>query len=134
MKTVLPADVDKECVALCKALNKLPGIHTEESCCGHGKEPFGIWFRADCLAALPNACYWFAPCHCGLDTWDVIARTDCGKSPAFFYIRGPVGEQAYKDAKEIARLINRNSDDYGHKINQFADPREPDKPMPGAPS
>lgn len=30
----LPKDMDEECVSLCKTLNLLPGIYTQESCCG----------------------------------------------------------------------------------------------------
>jgi len=37
--------MDVECIPLCDALNSLPGIQTCESCCGHGKKPFAIWFR-----------------------------------------------------------------------------------------
>lgn len=40
-------EFDPEVVDLCKAMNALPGIHTTESCCGHGKGPFLILFRVD---------------------------------------------------------------------------------------
>ena len=40
-------EMDPEVVQICKALNALPGIETTESCCGHGKERFRIWFRVD---------------------------------------------------------------------------------------
>ena len=43
---VLPDDIDVECYYLCRALNSLPGLDTIESCCGHGKEKYRIWFRA----------------------------------------------------------------------------------------
>lgn len=38
--------MDPECIELCDALNGLPGIRTIESCCGHGKEPFRVFFIA----------------------------------------------------------------------------------------
>ena len=38
--------MDKECIDLCVALNTLDDIHTTESCCGHCKEPYMIFF--DC--------------------------------------------------------------------------------------
>jgi hypothetical protein len=41
------AKFDPEVVPLCQAMNALPGIKTTESCCGHGKEPFRIWFKVD---------------------------------------------------------------------------------------
>jgi hypothetical protein len=47
----LPADLDPECRELCEALNLLPGITTTSSCCGHGREPYRVFFAADSLDA-----------------------------------------------------------------------------------
>jgi hypothetical protein len=44
--------MDSECVPLCDALNNLPGIETFESCCGHGKSPFMIFFIAEGIEDL----------------------------------------------------------------------------------
>lgn len=41
----LPSDMDEQCVGLCNTLNVLPGVATFESCCGHNKYPFRVWFR-----------------------------------------------------------------------------------------
>lgn len=38
--------MDSECVKLCDILGSLPGIETTESCCGHGRGPFRIFFRS----------------------------------------------------------------------------------------
>lgn len=38
--------MDPEVVALCDAMNACPGIVTFESCSGHGKLPFAIYFYA----------------------------------------------------------------------------------------
>ena len=40
----LPNDIDKECIELCNALNSLPSVRTFESCCGHLKDIYSIWF------------------------------------------------------------------------------------------
>lgn len=37
----------KACARLCEAMNLLPGIQTTESCCGHGKSPFRVFFEMD---------------------------------------------------------------------------------------
>lgn len=42
-----PKDMDKECIQLCKKLNSLSNIKTTESCCGHLKEPYIIFFMCD---------------------------------------------------------------------------------------
>lgn len=39
-----PSDMDKECIPLCDVLNSIEGIVTTESCCGHYKDRFYIWF------------------------------------------------------------------------------------------
>lgn len=41
----LPNDMDNECIDLCNTLNRLPHIHTYESCMGHGKHPFWVFFK-----------------------------------------------------------------------------------------
>lgn len=99
----LPKDIDPECYALCVALNKLPGIHTVGSCCGHGKEPFLICFKVDSLEALPHLLYWFDSCHCQCPGWRIIVTTDCSLSPVTFTIKGPI--ECYDDANHIASLI-----------------------------
>lgn len=38
--------MDKECVKICDALNRLPSVRTMESCCGHGVGNFNICFYA----------------------------------------------------------------------------------------
>lgn len=57
-------EMDSEVRMLVLAMNKLPGIQTFESCWGHGRDQFRIWFSAetpDDVAALINVvetCEW----------------------------------------------------------------------------
>ena len=44
--------MDPECVPICNALNLLEGIETISSCCGHGFQPFRIYFVAEFLNDL----------------------------------------------------------------------------------
>ena len=46
-KFIVPKDMDKECVALCKKLNSLSHVKTTESCCGHLTQPYMIFFECD---------------------------------------------------------------------------------------
>ena len=48
---------DKDCIDLCKALNRLPGITTFESCCGHGESNYHIFFGAKSLEGLAPIAY-----------------------------------------------------------------------------
>ena len=52
--------MDKECIKLCDMINNFEGIRTIESCCGHGKHEYRIWFEADDLKFLPPVLYYFA--------------------------------------------------------------------------
>lgn len=99
----LPADIDPECRELCEALNLLPGITTTSSCCGHGREPYRIWFDADSLGDLPAVCWCADGCHSGEYGWKVSVMTDCVMKPVVFYLEGPVG--AYAASREIAATI-----------------------------
>lgn len=47
-----PVDMDPECINLCNTLNSLPTVMTVESCCGHYKERFNIWFHCDSIPVL----------------------------------------------------------------------------------
>jgi len=47
-----PSDMDKECIVLCDAINSIPGLHTIESCCGHGKDVFKIYLIAETVNSL----------------------------------------------------------------------------------
>jgi hypothetical protein len=98
----LPADLDPECRALCVALNKLPGIETYGSCCGHGRTPFFILFIAKRLTALPAVVHateigWLQ------SEWRVKAVSRIDVSKVNFVLEGPIG--GYRDAAAIAADI-----------------------------
>lgn len=48
----LPDDMDKECIGICDLLNTLPTVETVESCCGHCRRPFWVWFHCYDLGVL----------------------------------------------------------------------------------
>jgi hypothetical protein len=47
-----PPDMDPACIPLCDELNALPGLRTFESCEGHGKHPFRVFFTAEKIESL----------------------------------------------------------------------------------
>lgn len=98
-----PADLDREVLELCRAMNAFPGITTVESCSGHGNRPFRIWFMAENLDALPGLLYWFDACHTGQHGWSVKASTDCAASILTFTAEGP--ESGYASADAIAKAM-----------------------------
>lgn len=99
----LPNDVDPECEALCAALNQYPGVRTTESCCGHGEDPFGVWFILDHPVVLPAVVHWFGHRACGVWGWSVEVQAHSVMGPLIFRIRGPVGD--YAGANMIAQIL-----------------------------
>jgi hypothetical protein len=78
--------MDPECMALCDALNALPGISTFESCCGHGEHPFRIWFFAERVSDLKPAIeHWH---HLDYEWRIEVAHVDCPYRVVFM-LEGP---------------------------------------------
>jgi hypothetical protein len=98
-----PKDIDPQCISICEAINALPGLATVESCCGHGKRPFYIYFVVRKINDLLPLLYWSDQCHSGVDGWRVVAYTDCSADMVRWVLEGPVGD--YQGANEIARRI-----------------------------
>lgn len=45
-------EMDEECIDLCIAMNNLPGVETIESCFGHFRDAFRIFFRCSNFKSL----------------------------------------------------------------------------------
>lgn len=100
--------IDKECVPLINAMNQCRGIDTIESCCGHGKSTFRIYFKPKRLVDLPFLLFYFDGCHTGEYGWVCRVRTDCAMSPVHFVVESStMGKEAYKSANNIAKAINK---------------------------
>jgi hypothetical protein len=107
MKEKKPQPMDPECLALCDAINAIPGLKTHSSCSGHGKEPFRIWFCAETVRSL-----FILVRH--LDTrygapvgWTCqVEDTDLVEEPVVFMVeRQYDGPQIYGEADRISGLI-----------------------------
>ncbi len=49
--------IDPECINLIDAINRIPGLYTISSCCGHGRHPFTIFFKVDSGLDFPILLY-----------------------------------------------------------------------------
>lgn len=106
-----PLGTDPECIAICTAMNRLPGIHTYESCCGHGDHDFWVFLTVDDLYALRPLLYYLDPCHCGRYGWQAVAFTDCSLTGQVkFRVEGPTGPDGYEAANHIANRIEEYLD------------------------
>ena len=101
----LPDNMDPECIPICEAMNEIPGIETSESCCGHGRHGFWIFFKAENMQALATIAYAVYASHCGFEGWQVIAHTVCPSRPARFLLEGPKDEKSYEQATRLAAII-----------------------------
>jgi hypothetical protein len=123
-----PKDIDKECLDICEAMNLLPGLRTIESCCGHGKTPYWIFFHLDedspdgLLDGLPMLLYWMrhfkADCH--KSQWRVFVSTDCAGDVATFTLEGPIGPQGVKESKALARALKKGLKAHLKDLEEFA--------------
>ena len=100
---IIWGDLDREVVGLVEALNRVSGIRTIESCCGHDEDPFNIWFNAKSLDTVRPLYEYIKPFR----KWHIfIDRNDFGRS-YLFELRGPKGERAYQDAERLSEDILR---------------------------
>jgi len=113
--------MDPEVLGLCNALNALPGISTTESCCGHGREKFSIFFQTygRChkeglffLARCIDRRYWKHGHH-----WEatlVVGDTYPQQEPrlglpvSYILACEVKGEEAYKQAEDLVRNLNHH--------------------------
>jgi len=96
----LPNSIDKEVVPLCTALNKIPGVQTLESCCGHGKGNFRIFFYCDDMETLYKLTCLIGP------PWfmEVCGGSGFSGNRSYFALeyKKSKGESAYAASYELA--------------------------------
>jgi len=102
--------IDKECRSLVRILNKIPGIRTIESCCGHGKFRYEIFFVSKTI----NNLYAIARCvdirYGGSSDWRCeVHDTDCYKKPVIFSLNSgdKKGIKTYREARILAKSIRK---------------------------
>jgi hypothetical protein len=88
--------LDPEVVSLCGALNKIPGIETIASCCGHGYAAFRIYFVAESIENLK-------PILERIDeseVWTMRVSMSTGNMEPYFVLDGKTG--SYDEAEALA--------------------------------
>ena len=113
-----PKDMDKECIPLCDALNKLPGIRTTYSCSGHGqrrkkhRKNFIIFFRPDNFESLFLVSRYLCSCPTGdiFSEWEikVISRGFPRGHVGFLLSTNLIGKKAYESANRLAKIIEND--------------------------
>lgn len=114
-KIELPSNMDERCVELCNMLNRLPSVETFDSCEGHGKEPYCIFFRCtdiDVLSRLGR----LVSRNYSDGNWEILVDTTDTDPYGCFWLRTKEILPYEQLDKSIARVIEDItewfSDDY----------------------
>ena len=103
-----PPDIDDGCVLLCTAINSIPCLHTYESCCGHGIEPFHIWFLCHNLGYLHHLLDFIA--KSGKPGWKCEATLTSTGALAFMLSHHAMED--FADVGELAGFIICEAEDH----------------------
>lgn len=105
-------EMDSECIDLCNTLNAVGSIETFESCCGHGKNPFRIWFQS----YDDDSLFFVARCadkRYFRDDWNITVSVGDNYSdgivPTHFCLESKnSGMQAYIESKDLVDNMNHH--------------------------
>lgn len=114
----LPNDIDKQCIDICNILNRLPETETYESCAGHGKRPFWVFFRCrsiDTLSRLGRA----ISKNYSDGNWEIVIDSCDGNPCGCFWLRSKtilkddeLNESIKRLCENILYWFDDNFDEY----------------------
>lgn len=104
-----PEDMDKECIALCTRLNELGDIQTYESCCGHLKERYMVFFETHDFVRLAKL-FRCVNRNYSDGKWEILVDgTDM--HPTFqFWLRSKEPFSSYEEMEESVNQLISNID------------------------
>ena len=98
--------MDKECIKLCDILNSIPSIDTFESCCGHLKDRYSVWFFCNDIITISR----LGRCveHNYSDgKWELLVDSTDTNPTGVFWLRSKVPFQDYDEMEEsVNELCN----------------------------
>ena len=99
-------NMDKECIKLCDTLNSIPSIDTFESCCGHLKDRYSIWFFCNDIIAISR----LGRCverNYSDGKWELLVDSIDTHPTGVFCLRSKVPFQSYDEMeKSVNELCN----------------------------
>jgi hypothetical protein len=117
----LPGDMDIECIALCHMLNRLPGIKTMESCCGHGKDIYSVWFNCNNIETLSRLGRCIEKNYSD-GNWEIVVDS-CDTNPfGLFWLRS---KNILTDLTSVLKLIENIIYWFDDKFDEYF--KNPDK-------
>ena len=101
-KISFPSDMDKECIEICNTLNTLPETETFESCCGHLKYPFSVWFFCNSIDTLSR----LGRCverNYSDGKWEIVVDSTDAHPKGVFWLRS---KKPFKTQEEMSESVN----------------------------
>lgn len=99
-------NMDKECIKLCDILNSVPSIDTFESCCGHLKDRYSIWFFCNDIITISR----LGRCverNYSDGKWELLVDSTDTHPTGVFWLRSKVPFQSYDEMeKSVNELCN----------------------------
>ena len=94
--------MDKECIEICNTLNTLPETETFESCCGHLKYPFSVWFFCNSIDTLSR----LGRCverNYSDGKWEIVVDSTDAHPKGVFWLRS---KKPFKTQEEMSESVN----------------------------
>ena len=82
----LPNNIDLKCIEICNLLNRLPNTYTYESCEGHGKYPYWIFFRCYSIEVLSRLGRIVSPNYSD-GNWEIVLDSTDTQPRGCFWLR-----------------------------------------------
>ena len=113
--------MDAPCVDLCNLLNRLPGVVTSESCCGHCKRPYHVFFRCDNLDTLTRLGRTVDRRYSD-GKWEIVLDSGDSNPKNRFYLRSV---EPFKNAEEMLNSVEELMDNilywFDDKYDEYFD-------------
>lgn len=112
-------EMDKECIELCQKLNTLDGVKTWESCCGHLKNRYMIFFFCNNFITLAKLARSVSRNYSD-GRWEIMVD-DSDHYPSYlFWLRSIKPFKSYKTMeKSIKHLIDNIDWWHQEKFNDY---------------
>ena len=96
-------DFDEECIELCKTLNNLEGLKTTESCCGHLRDRFMIFFQCNNFSTLAKISRSVNKNYSD-GKWELLVEGSDRKPCCGFWLRS---KEQFKTEEEMNESVKR---------------------------
>lgn len=112
-------NMDKECIKLCDILNSVPSIDTFESCCGHLKDRYSIWFFCNDSITISR----LGRCverNYSDGKWELLVDSTDTHPTGVFWLRSKVPFHSYDEMeKSVNELCNNIQHWFNTKFDSY---------------